>query len=127
MVAYLIIYYNWVLILGLFDGLVLRSGLLRMFSRYNHPVFPDLEGKRITHFSEVLYYVVDGRSTDSIISWGKTGKSFVVWNLDKFCSDVLPKFQLRAHNLPIFIRKLESYVSFFFFFDFVLTSDEIKF
>uniref|UniRef100_A0A0D3D7V7 HSF-type DNA-binding domain-containing protein n=1 Tax=Brassica oleracea var. oleracea TaxID=109376 RepID=A0A0D3D7V7_BRAOL len=34
--------------------------------------------------------MVDDPSTDSVVSWSESGKSFIVWNESKFLRDVLP-------------------------------------
>ena len=54
--------------------------------------------------------MVDDPSTDSIVSWSQDGSSFIFWDQDKFCSDVLPKFGLSTS--PTFFGRLKNiYVS----------------
>ena len=52
-----------------------------------------------SHFSSIprrplfvrdVYDMVDDPSTDSVVSWSESGKSFIVWNESKFLRDVLP-------------------------------------
>ncbi|KAJ4887709.1 Heat stress transcription factor A-7a [Raphanus sativus] len=57
------------------------------------------------YFADVLYEIVDDPKTDSIVSWSQDGKSFIFWNQDKFCSDILlPKYGLTT--FPTFIGRL---------------------
>ena len=56
------------------------------------------------YFADVLYEIVDDPKTDSIVSWSQDGKSFIFWNQDKFCSDLLPKYGLTT--FPTFIGRL---------------------
>ena len=62
------------------------------------------------YFADVLYEMVDDPSTDSIVSWSQDGKSFIFWDQDKFCSDVLPKFGLST-SPTFFVRLTDIYVS----------------
>lgn len=62
------------------------------------------------YFADVLYEMVDDPSTDSIVSWSQDGSSFIFWNQDKFCSDVLPKFGLST-SPTFFVRLTNIYVS----------------
>ncbi|KAF2564226.1 hypothetical protein F2Q70_00018912 [Brassica cretica] len=61
------------------------------------------------YFADVLYEMVDDPSTDSIVSWSQDGSSFIFWNQDKFCSDVLPKFGLST-SPTFFVRLTNIYV-----------------
>ncbi|KAF8046090.1 hypothetical protein N665_4037s0003 [Sinapis alba] len=38
--------------------------------------------------------MLDDHSTDAIVSWSESGKSFIVWNESEFCRNVLPRFYL---------------------------------
>uniref|UniRef100_M4EKA9 HSF-type DNA-binding domain-containing protein n=1 Tax=Brassica campestris TaxID=3711 RepID=M4EKA9_BRACM len=60
------------------------------------------------YFADVLYEMVDDPSTDSIVSWSQDGKSFIFWDQDKFCSDVLPKFGLST-SPTFFVRLTDIY------------------
>ncbi|EFH57244.1 hypothetical protein ARALYDRAFT_901783 [Arabidopsis lyrata subsp. lyrata] len=44
----------------------------------------------VTHLDRT-YEVVDDPSTDAIISWSQSGKSFIVWNPSEFSKDLLPR------------------------------------
>ncbi|KAF2564228.1 hypothetical protein F2Q70_00018913 [Brassica cretica] len=54
--------------------------------------------------------MVDDPSTDSIVSWSQDGSSFIFWDQDKFCSDVLPKFGLSTS--PTFFGRLKNIYRF---------------
>ncbi|KAG7532695.1 Heat shock factor (HSF)-type DNA-binding, partial [Arabidopsis thaliana x Arabidopsis arenosa] len=54
------------------------------------------------------YEVVDDPSTDSIISWSQSGKSFIVWNPSEFCKDLLHRC-FGHHHFPLFTRTLNDY------------------
>ena len=56
------------------------------------------------------YEMVDDPSTDSIVSWSGTNRSFIVWNPPDFARDLLPKF-FKHNNFSSFIRQLNTYVS----------------
>ncbi|KAF7836556.1 heat stress transcription factor A-1b-like [Senna tora] len=42
-------------------------------------------------FLSKTYDMVDGPSTNSVVSWSDNGNSFVVWNVPEFARDILPK------------------------------------
>ncbi|KAK6917732.1 Heat shock factor (HSF)-type, DNA-binding [Dillenia turbinata] len=54
------------------------------------------------------YEMVDDPSTDSIVSWSSSNKSFVVWNPPEFARDLLPRF-FKHNNFSSFIRQLNTY------------------
>ncbi|GMJ14182.1 heat shock transcription factor A4A, ARABIDOPSIS THALIANA HEAT SHOCK TRANSCRIPTION FACTOR A4A [Hibiscus trionum] len=54
------------------------------------------------------YDMVDDPSTDSIVSWSASNKSFVVWNPLEFARDLLPRF-FKHNNFSSFIRQLNTY------------------
>lgn len=58
------------------------------------------------------YDMVDDPSTDSIVGWSPSNKSFIVWNPPEFCRDLLPRF-FKHNNFSSFIRQLNTYVSKF--------------
>jgi heat shock transcription factor len=64
------------------------------------------------------YEMVDDPSTNSVVSWGPSNKSFIVWNPPEFAKDVLPRF-FKHNNFSSFIRQLNTYVSQFTFISFV--------
>ncbi|CAJ1962011.1 unnamed protein product [Sphenostylis stenocarpa] len=54
------------------------------------------------------YDMVDDPSTNSIVSWSATNKSFIVWNPPEFSKDLLPRF-FKHSNFSSFIRQLNTY------------------
>ena len=69
-------------------------------------------------FLTKTYEMVDDPSTDSVVSWSPSNKSFVVWNPPDFARDLLPRF-FKHNNFSSFIRQLNTYVSQFAFISFV--------
>ncbi|MBA0748755.1 hypothetical protein Gogos_002744 [Gossypium gossypioides] len=59
-------------------------------------------------FLAKTYEMVDDPSTDSIVSWSASDKSFVVWNPPEFARDLLPRF-FKHNNFSSFIRQLNTY------------------
>lgn len=60
-------------------------------------------------FVKKAYEMVDDPSTDSIVSWGPDGSSFIVWRPLECKRDLLTK-HLQIYSFAQFI----AYVSFFF-------------
>ncbi|KAF5931492.1 hypothetical protein HYC85_032365 [Camellia sinensis] len=54
------------------------------------------------------YEMVDDHSSDSVISWSQSNKSFVVWNPPEFARDFLPIF-FKHNNFSSFSRQLNTY------------------
>ncbi|CAI0560877.1 unnamed protein product [Linum tenue] len=54
--------------------------------------------------------MVDDPSTDSVVSWSASNKSFIVWSPPEFSRDLLPRF-FKHNNFSSFIRQLNTYVS----------------
>lgn len=65
-------------------------------------------------FLSKTFEIVEDPETDTIVSWGVTFDSFIVWDISKF-SDLLSKY-FKHRNFNSFVRQLNTYVSFFFFF-----------
>lgn len=59
-------------------------------------------------FLTKTYEMVDDPSTDPIVSWSTSNKSFVVWNPPEFGRDLLPRF-FKHNNFSSFIRQLNTY------------------
>ncbi|KAK7306489.1 hypothetical protein VNO77_44433 [Canavalia gladiata] len=59
-------------------------------------------------FLSKTYEMVDDPSTNSIVSWSATNKSFIVWNPPEFSRDLLPRF-FKHNNFSSFIRQLNTY------------------
>ncbi|KAK8484730.1 hypothetical protein V6N13_032701 [Hibiscus sabdariffa] len=59
-------------------------------------------------FLTKTYDMVDDSSTDSIVSWSASNKSFIVWNPLEFARDLLPMF-FKHNNFSSFIRQLNTY------------------
>lgn len=56
------------------------------------------------------FEIVDDPSTDHVISWGRGGVSFIVWDPKAFSANLLPRF-FKHNNFSSFIRQLNTYVS----------------
>ncbi|KAJ4844273.1 hypothetical protein Tsubulata_009822 [Turnera subulata] len=59
-------------------------------------------------FLTKTYEMVDDASTDSVVSWSQSNKSFIVWNPPEFARDLLPRF-FKHNNFSSFIRQLNTY------------------
>ncbi|TKY71880.1 Heat stress transcription factor A-4a [Spatholobus suberectus] len=59
-------------------------------------------------FLTKTYEMVDDPSTNSIVSWSATNKSFIVCNPPEFSRDLLPRF-FKHNNFSSFIRQLNTY------------------
>ncbi|XP_031248669.1 heat stress transcription factor A-4c-like [Pistacia vera] len=59
-------------------------------------------------FLAKTYDMVDDPSTNSVVSWSPSNKSFVVWNPPEFARDLLPRF-FKHNNFSSFIRQLNTY------------------
>ncbi|GER24535.1 heat shock transcription factor family protein [Striga asiatica] len=59
-------------------------------------------------FLAKTYEMVDDPSTDTVVSWSRNNKSFIVWNPPEFSRDLLPRF-FKHNNFSSFIRQLNTY------------------
>ncbi|KAK9267304.1 hypothetical protein L1049_009727 [Liquidambar formosana] len=62
----------------------------------------------VAPFLMKTYEMVDDPTTDSIVSWSHSNKSFIVWNPPEFARDLLPRF-FKHNNFSSFIRQLNTY------------------
>ncbi|CAK9168075.1 unnamed protein product [Ilex paraguariensis] len=67
-----------------------------------------LQGTPIPPFLLKTFDLVDDPSVDSIISWGSTGASFVVWDPVEFARIILPR-NFKHNNFSSFVRQLNTY------------------
>ena len=63
-----------------------------------------------TPFLNKTYEVVDDHSTDTVVSWGVAGNSFVVWDAQAFSMVLLPRY-FKHSNFSSFVRQLNTYAS----------------
>ncbi|XP_037443383.1 heat stress transcription factor A-2a-like [Triticum dicoccoides] len=61
-----------------------------------------------TPFLNKTYEVVDDHSTDTIVSWGVAGNTFVVWDAHAFSMVLLPRY-FKHSNFSSFVRQLNTY------------------
>ncbi|CAH9074075.1 unnamed protein product [Cuscuta epithymum] len=59
-------------------------------------------------FLAKTYEMVDNSSTDPIVSWSQSNRSFIVWNPPEFSRDLLPRY-FKHNNFSSFIRQLNTY------------------
>lgn len=59
-------------------------------------------------FLSKTYEMVDDCTTDPIVSWSSSNKSFTVWNPPEFARVLLPRF-FKHNNFSSFIRQLNTY------------------
>ncbi|KAL9454135.1 hypothetical protein AB3S75_009691 [Citrus x aurantiifolia] len=62
----------------------------------------------VAPFLNKCYEMVDDESTDSIISWGQSNESFVIWDVTEFSVQLLPGY-FKHSNFSSFIRQLNIY------------------
>ncbi|KAL6636915.1 hypothetical protein ACP70R_024487 [Stipagrostis hirtigluma subsp. patula] len=59
-------------------------------------------------FLTKTYDVVDDPATDTVVSWGFAGTSFVVWDANAFATVILPRY-FKHSNFSSFVRQLNTY------------------
>ncbi|XP_026422512.1 heat stress transcription factor A-2b-like [Papaver somniferum] len=59
-------------------------------------------------FLTKTYEMVDNPSTDHIVSWSRTGNTFVVWDPHTFSVELLPRC-FKHNNFSSFVRQLNTY------------------
>lgn len=63
----------------------------------------------IPAFLSKTFDLVDDPILDPIISWGRSGQSFVVWDPVEFARIILPR-NFKHNNFSSFVRQLNTYV-----------------
>lgn len=84
-----------------------------------------LQGTLVPPFLSKTFDIVDDPALNSIISWGASGQSFVVWDPVVFARTILPR-NFKHNNFSSFVRQLNTYVCIFFY-PFVLFLSRVKF
>ncbi|GFZ08513.1 heat shock transcription factor A2 [Actinidia rufa] len=59
-------------------------------------------------FLTKTFEMVEDPSTDSMVSWSRARNSFVVWDLNKFATTLLPRY-FKHCNFSSFVRQLNTY------------------
>jgi heat shock transcription factor len=100
------------------------SHYLALNRHHHHPVQPPpplslaepprplealLQGPQLPPFLSKTYDLVSEPHLDGVISWGRAGNSFVVWDPSAFARDVLPH-NFKHNNFSSFVRQLNTYV-----------------
>ena len=66
-------------------------------------------------FLTKTYDIVEDSTTNHVVSWSRGNNSFVVWDPQAFAMTLLPRY-FKHNNFSSFVRQLNTYVRFFFFF-----------
>lgn len=69
-----------------------------------------INGTSTPPFLTKTYDLVDDPITNHIVSWSRGNNSFVVWDLQSFAMNLLPKY-FKHNNFSSFVRQLNTYVS----------------
>ncbi|GER31656.1 heat Stress Transcription Factor family protein [Striga asiatica] len=62
----------------------------------------------VPDFLTKTFKIVTDPSTNSIISWARSGESFIIWDHIKFSVEILPKY-FKHSNLSSFVYQLNNY------------------
>lgn len=68
----------------------------------------EVHSSSLPPFLTKIYEMVNDHSTDSIVSWSDTNKSFIVWKPEQLSSNLLPRF-FKHNNFSSFVRQLNTY------------------
>ncbi|CAD6884186.1 unnamed protein product [Tilletia laevis] len=71
-------------------------------------VLPPIPTKGASDFVKKLFNMLDDELYEPIVSWGPTGETFVVKNMNDFTKHVLPR-HFRHSNFASFVRQLNKY------------------
>ncbi|CAA0825129.1 Heat stress transcription factor A-7a [Striga hermonthica] len=63
----------------------------------------------VPDFLTKTFKIVTDPSTNSIISWARSGESFIIWDHIRFSAEILPKY-FKHSNLSSFVYQLNNYV-----------------
>ena len=75
----------------------------------NHTIKKDNQKTQIPLFLLKLYEIVDDETTNDIIAWQEPRyETFIIWNPDTFCKQVLPQY-FKHGKFSSFIRQLNMY------------------
>ncbi|KAK4343192.1 hypothetical protein RND71_039008 [Anisodus tanguticus] len=64
--------------------------------------------ENVAPFLLKCYEMVEDESTNGLISWNESDNSFIIWDVPKFSSELLPKY-FKHSNFSSFIRQLNIY------------------
>ncbi|KAF9119218.1 kinase-regulated stress-responsive transcription factor skn7 [Mortierella sp. 14UC] len=72
------------------------------------PAAATASGSGVPDFVKKLYRMLEEKEHDPIVSWGKTGETFVVKEPNEFAKIILPK-HFKHNNFASFVRQLNKY------------------